>query len=305
MNTGARRGEVCALRWMHVDDEAHVVDIKKAIGRDQHGNFVEKHTKTHQQRRVVIDEETLAVLKAHRVRCETRAKTLGIALRPDSYVFSDSPDGTSFLLPSTVSQRYERMATSLDIETNLHRLRHYSATELINAGVDLRAVAGRLGHGGGGATTLRVYAAWTTEADQRAASSLAGRMPQTPSTLLSTERPSRRQPLHIRAQNSPELDGVTPANETTGAVPYIRIAADLRAAITCGALRSGDSLPTHDELANRYEVANSTAHRAVSLLEEHGIVTVSRGRRAVVSETGPEATRTTFGATKEERDGFA
>src|SRR4051794_13467251 len=41
-----------------------------------------------------------------------------------------------------------------------HALRHYSATELLAAGVDLRTVAGRLGHGGGGATTLRVYAAW-------------------------------------------------------------------------------------------------------------------------------------------------
>jgi hypothetical protein len=36
----------------------------------------------------------------------------------------------------------------------MHSLRHYSATELIAAGVDVRTVAGRLGHGSGGATTL-------------------------------------------------------------------------------------------------------------------------------------------------------
>jgi hypothetical protein len=44
------------------------------------------------------------------------------------------------------------------------------------AGVDLRTVAGRLGHGGGGTTTLRVYAAWVGESDRRAAEILGSRM---------------------------------------------------------------------------------------------------------------------------------
>lgn len=56
--------------------------------------------------------------------------------------------------------------------------RHYSATELVTAGVDIRTVAGRIGHGGGGTTTLRVYAAWVPESDKRAASLLAQRMPR-------------------------------------------------------------------------------------------------------------------------------
>jgi site-specific recombinase XerD len=76
-----------------------------------------------------------------------------------------------------VTQRYGRLVARLGIKSHLHALRHYSATELIAAGVDVRTVAGRLGHGGGGATTLRVYAAWLSEADQRAAGVLAGRMP--------------------------------------------------------------------------------------------------------------------------------
>lgn len=71
------------------------------------------------------------------------------------------------------------MARKLEIKTALHKLRHYSATELIAAGVDVRTVAGRLGHSGG-ATTLRVYAAWNSEADQRAAAALSARMPARP-----------------------------------------------------------------------------------------------------------------------------
>jgi len=54
----------------------------------------------------------------------------------------------------------------------LHSLRHYSATELIAAGVDIRTVAGS-----GGATTLKVYAGWVDEAGQRAATTMGGIMP--------------------------------------------------------------------------------------------------------------------------------
>lgn len=93
-----------------------------------------------------------------------------------------SIDHTEPYSPNAVTQRYKDMATRLGIETHLHALRHYSATELLTAGVDLRTVAGRLGHGGGGATTLKVYAAWVAGADRKAAELLASRMPPPPLT---------------------------------------------------------------------------------------------------------------------------
>jgi integrase len=63
-----------------------------------------------------------------------------------------------------VTRRYERLAHRLGIDTTFHKLRHYSATELIIGGVDPRTVAGRLGHGGGGTTTLKTYTTWVSEA---------------------------------------------------------------------------------------------------------------------------------------------
>jgi len=65
-------------------------------------------------------------------------------------VFSLSPDGREHLVPSSVTQRYGRPAKRLEIDAHLHNPRRYSATELIAAGVDVRTVAGRLGHSGGG-----------------------------------------------------------------------------------------------------------------------------------------------------------
>jgi integrase len=81
--------------------------------------------------------------------------------------------------PNTATQRYRRLAARNELRsTRLHSIRHYSATELLAAGIDLRSVAGRLGHGSGGATTLKFYAAWVEKADTAAAETLAQSIPR-------------------------------------------------------------------------------------------------------------------------------
>lgn len=172
VTTGARRGELCALRWSDIDLDNGVLVVRRALYIDDDGRLMEKDTKTHQQRRIVLDLETADVLREHLERCRGHVAALDIELPSDAYVFSRSPDGCDSLIPDSVTQRYERMARELGIKTTLHKLRHYSATELITAGVDVRTVAGRLGHSGGGTITLRAYAAWTSEADQRVAAAL-------------------------------------------------------------------------------------------------------------------------------------
>jgi integrase len=175
MTTGARRGELCSLRREDVDLDARLMHIRtglKLVGR----KWTRRDTKTHQQRRIALDDETVAVLSEHVARVDGRAAQLGLDVGRDGYLFSLAPDASTPLLPDTATQRYERMAERLGIRTTLHKLRHYSATELIAAGVDVRTIAGRLGHGGGGTTTLKVYAAFVNEADQRAAAALARRM---------------------------------------------------------------------------------------------------------------------------------
>jgi integrase len=179
MTTGARRGELSGLRWSRIDLDSATMVLRKSRGQVNATQW-EKDTKTHQQRRVALDADTVAVLAEHFARCQARARSVGIELAADAYVFSLAPDGSTPIAPDTITQRYSRMAARLGIVTHLHALRHYSATELISAGVDVRTVAGRLGHAGGGATTLRVYAAWVAEADQRAAATRGPRMPPRP-----------------------------------------------------------------------------------------------------------------------------
>jgi integrase len=179
MTTGMRRGEVCALRWSQVDLDADMVEVRRSY-RLRRGVGVEKDTKTHQMRRIALDSETVSLLIEHKARCGERMRSLGGELTDDMYVFSSarSFDPTKPCSPASVSGRYHYLAKRLGITTHIHALRHYSATELLSAGVDLRTVAGRLGHGGGGATTLRVYAAWVAASDRKAAELLRSRMPR-------------------------------------------------------------------------------------------------------------------------------
>jgi integrase len=151
MTTGMRRGEVCALRWSRVDLDLGVVDVRRSY-RLHHGVGVEKDAKTHQMRRIALDTETVALLTEHKRRCAERMQDLGGELTDNMYVFSNHRtfDPERPCSPHSVSSRYRNLARRLDIDTHIHALRHYSATELLTAGIDLRTVAGRLGHGGGG-----------------------------------------------------------------------------------------------------------------------------------------------------------
>jgi integrase len=261
MTTGARRGELCALRWDRLELDNAALWIRTSIAQDGQQTW-EKDTKTHQQRRIALDAETVGLLRAYRQHCETEAAITG-TLRTDGFVFSPEIDHAAWLKPSTVSQRYRRMCKKLGWNMHLHQLRHYSATELISSGVDARTVAGRLGHGGGGATTLRVYSAWVAEADQKAAGKFTGRMPKAPIAI--DPAGTAHSTLEPEAEN-----------------PYQKIAADLRGAIVAGVLRIGDPLPPVAELANRYHVSVGTAHRAITELKNGGLVSTRRGKRAVV-----------------------
>lgn len=115
-----------------------------------------------------------------------------------------------------------------------------------------------------------VYSTWVSEADQKAAGTFSLRM----------------LPPHISRHRLPP-SAVKDAN-LEAARPYQRIATALRGAISCGALRSGDQLPTVGQLRDRYQVSPGTASRAIAELKAEGLVSASRGRRAVVNPAPAE-----------------
>lgn len=189
MVAGSRRGEMCGLRWRHIDLDRGTLAVERSVAQTKNG-LLEKSTKSSQDRGVALDPQTVEFLRAHRAVVEARCAALGVQPLTGGFVFSLDPDGARPLLPRSVTQRYRRMATRLGLRsTRLHALRHYTATELLAAGVDRRTVAGRLGHSDGSATTLRIYAGRVAEADRRAAVAMADLMPCMPRPTAS--RPAR------------------------------------------------------------------------------------------------------------------
>jgi integrase len=166
--TGMRRGEVCGLRWRDIDLPSSSIRVETSVVHGDRG-IIEKDTKTHAARRLSLDAGTVAMLRDHRGDCESRALAVGLTLHPNAFVLSECADGRQPWRPNRLTQAFARVRSTLGLDgVRLHDLRHFHATELIAAGVDVRTVAGRLGHADP-SVTLRTYAAFMAPADRGAA----------------------------------------------------------------------------------------------------------------------------------------
>jgi integrase len=166
--TGMRRGELCALRWSDLDLDEGQIEVARSVVLVP-GGLGEKTTKTNRTRRVALDEVGLSVLRTHRARVEEWARLADEELRPDAFIFSPYVDGSLPFRPDNVTNFFIRVRDELKLpDVRLHDLRHFTATQLIGAGVDVRTVAGRLGHTDP-SMTLRVYSHALEERDRAAA----------------------------------------------------------------------------------------------------------------------------------------
>jgi integrase len=172
--TGARRGELLALRENRFDFEAQEVTFARNYLVKQ-GQRIEKDTKTGESRRLSLDLLTCDLFAEHFHRRRAALVGAGVTVPPGAFAFSPDPAGSQPWNPDTMTHRYGRYAARVGISSSLKELRHYSATQLLSNGVDLRTVAGRLGHAEG-STTLRFYAQFAQPADRAAASLLSGQL---------------------------------------------------------------------------------------------------------------------------------
>ena len=166
--TGMRRGELCALRWSDVDFKLRELTVSRSVVVVPAG-LAEKPTKTNQERKVALDDIAIALLAQHRTRVTEWARQAEAQIGDDAFVFSPYLDGSKPFRPDNVTNFFIRVRDGLGLtNVRLHDLRHFTATELIGAGVDVRTVAGRLGHSDP-SLTLRVYSHVLQERDRNAA----------------------------------------------------------------------------------------------------------------------------------------
>ena len=162
--TGARRGELCALRWSDVDVcDRPAISISKSYGQTSEG-FTVKTTKTDKSRRRIplLSPDLIEELRAQRDRQAAWGTDVA-----DGYVLGDG-DGRDPLHPNKMSERFRTIAEKVGLEgVHLHSMRHAFGSFLIANGVDVVSVSEMMGHSKV-TTTLNVYAQSNEEAHRKA-----------------------------------------------------------------------------------------------------------------------------------------
>jgi integrase len=170
--TGVRRGELCGLQIRDLDLDRGLVHVAfNYVVRG--GQRVRKDTKTHQDRWLAIDPDTCALIVSYLDEISVALAAVGVELRDDAYLFSNDPSHTRPWNPDWATHKVAEAADAAGVDLDIKGGRRYTASQLLAGGFDLRNTAARLGHSGGGATTLRHYADPVPEVDRRAAAYLA------------------------------------------------------------------------------------------------------------------------------------
>jgi integrase len=175
--TGARRGEVCGLRWSDVDLDRRVIRIRTAFAQLADGTLVEKEPKGHQQREVSIDATTAQLLRDHRVEQSCQIEALGSLPSAECFVLADIIEdhtGMTPMPPNRLTQAFSRIRdrTPGARDVRLHDLRHWFASTQLDAGEPLPAVAARIGDHV--ETLAKVYAHKGHRGDAAAAEAIGG-----------------------------------------------------------------------------------------------------------------------------------
>ena len=168
--TGARRGELAALRWSDVDLAAGYLTIARSISVVD-GVTYEGDTKTHAIRRLALHESGAKVLRERWAYQADLAERAGSPLVEDPFVLSYSAHAGNPVNPDTISHRFAALATKSKVHCRFHDLRHFSVTTLIAAGMDIRTVSTRHGHASA-TMTLNRYSHALPASDREAAAVL-------------------------------------------------------------------------------------------------------------------------------------
>lgn len=131
--TGLRLGELCALQWEDITDEAVCVNktmLRLSVGGGKTEVKICPPKSSCSVRRVPLPQSLKPII-AH--------------CRKDSFFLAD--DCRSFVEPRLMQYKFERMIEACGIEkANFHALRHTFATRCIEAGVDAKTLSEMLGH---------------------------------------------------------------------------------------------------------------------------------------------------------------
>lgn len=146
LDSGARRSELCALRWSDINMDTKMMSITKSL-KVVEGIIDEKTTKTESSKReIMLSESTIKQLEEYRewqnaYKLVNKKRWKGT----DDRIFT-AIDG-SYMFPGTCDHILRKIVKKYNLDPIcFHELRHTCASLLINSGIDPKTVSKRLGH---------------------------------------------------------------------------------------------------------------------------------------------------------------
>ena len=145
LDSGARRSEICALRWTDIDFKTNTIKITKSL-KVVKGVVDEATTKTDSSKReIIISNTTMEILKEYKEWQDSIIAKKGKSWNNENRVFT-SKDG-NYIYPTTCDHTIKKIVKKYNLAPiSFHELRHTSASILIYKGINPKAVSERLGH---------------------------------------------------------------------------------------------------------------------------------------------------------------
>jgi integrase len=151
--SGARQGELFALRWRDFEAARATIQIRFSQ-QDVNGVVTITETKTDASRRLIyLPAVVVKALREHR----KRAKAEGMPIGLDDPIFT-APGGGPLRRKNVLSRSFKPLLKRAGLpDVRFHDLRHTYATELLISGADAKVIQAQLGHSKIG-VTLDTYA---------------------------------------------------------------------------------------------------------------------------------------------------
>lgn len=136
--TGARKGEINALKWSDID--GNIIHIRRSIAQKLKGGDVETAPKNKASYRdLQIPEPLMEILKEHKNRQQA-----------STHLFSEDfrvCGGERPLRDTSIENHNKKFAATAGLpHIRIHDFRHSHASVLVNNGINIQEVARRLGH---------------------------------------------------------------------------------------------------------------------------------------------------------------
>ncbi len=170
--SGFRRGEMMGLEWKDVNFNDNVISVRRTSNYTKTNGYYTDTTKTHKsQRTLKFPDVVMNLLKELKADQERQAGLMG-----DKWVNTDRlfiKDNGEPLFCGMPYLWLERFCKKHDMPFHgLHSIRHFFASSLIHANVDIAAVSSALGHSAI-TTTSSIYLHAFQDANARASEAIA------------------------------------------------------------------------------------------------------------------------------------